>query len=109
MGKRAKKGQDSDDSIGSDFGECVAEYDVDSDGNPLDAPDFDEEQSTPAGEKGEKKSAEERRKEKKLSKLDKRIKQVTKANEKERKYKITDAKDIKNKHKRMEVALMKKM
>ena len=94
--------------------ECVDDYSVDSDGNikpDAGAPAIPRTGKVAAGSEREDKpalSADERRKQKALAKLDKRIKQVTKTHDKEKKIKV-EPKLIKNKHKRQEVALLKKM
>ena len=92
--------------------ECADEYSVDSDGNikpDQDAPKIPKSMlSDKKDDKAAGLSAEERRKKKRLEKLDKRIKTVTKKHDKEKKIKV-EPKLIKNKQKRQEVALMRKM
>ena len=102
----------SDSDISSDFGEMVEEYPMDEDGNPI-IPSDKGKAKTGGKTKGKvevkEKSLEERRKEKRLEKLDKKIKSVTKKHDKEKAIKIKNPTDIRNKQKRQEVALMKKM
>ena len=106
--KQQEIASDSGSDLGSDFGECVEEYSVDSDGNPKNAPPIDgmEDQQ---GEEKETKSLEDRRKDKRLAKLDKRIKATMKRHEKEKNVKMAQPSQIRNKQKRQEIALMKKM
>ena len=97
---------------GSMSAECVDEYSVDSDGDikdenaPRVATELGKEPKKPKADKTL--SVEEKRKKKILEKLDKKIKNTTKKHDKEKKIKI-EPKLIKNKQKRQEVALMKKL
>ena len=95
--------------------ECVDEYSVDSDGNIKPDQNAKKLPKVLSADTGKKKddstknlTPEERRKQKALEKLDKRIKSVTKKHDKEKKIKI-EPKLIKNKQKRQEVALMRKV
>ena len=98
--------EDDDGSLGSDFGEMVDEYEVDSDGNPLDAPKIGK--SKPAV-KVEKEDADNKRRRKTLEKLDKKIKALQKKHEKEGTVKMANPSEIKNKQKRQEIVLKKKL
>ena len=105
----------SSDGSGFSDAECMEEYSVDSDGNikpDQGAPNLngkaDFETRAPKGEEKPQLTTEEKRKAKALAKLDKRIKAVTKVHDKQKKIKI-EPKEIKNKHKRQEVALAGKM
>ena len=114
MSSSGSAGIDDFSDGGDDFSaECVDEYSVDSDGNikpGQGAPALPRTAAKIPGEDDDKPklSPEERRKEKALAKLDKRIKQVTKRHDKEKHIKV-EPKLIRNKQKRQEVALMKKM
>ena len=100
----------SDSDISSDFGEMVEEYQIDDEGNPI-IPDkkTKKKANTQAKAVPEEKTLEERRKEKRLAKLDKKIKSVTKKHDKEKEIKIKNPNDIRNKQKRQEIVLMKKV
>jgi len=105
---------DSGSDLGSDFGEMCEEFEVDSDGNPTNAPELSGAKSAKkklfdAEAKSEKLSLEEKRKAKNLDKLNKKIKSITKKHDKERKVTKEDPSEIKNKHKRQEVVLRKRM
>lgn len=109
-------GDDFSVASGSDFSaDCVDEYSVDSDGNIKPGQDVKQLPKSMAvsgttkssGDQPEL-SLDERRKKKRLEKLDKRIKNIQKKHDKEKKIQV-EPKLIKNKQKRQEVALMKKM
>lgn len=74
------------DDLDSDFGECVAEYDVDENGNPLNAKGNvtkgESVRDKPVESKPEE-DPEARKKRKRLEKLDKKIKGLAKKHEKE--------------------------
>ena len=92
--------------------ECVEEYSVDSDGDIKDPSKAPKVASSINQEKKSKEdknlTPEEKRKKKQLEKLDKKIRMVTKKHDKEKTIKV-DPKLVKNKQKRQEVALMKKL
>lgn len=102
--------QGSAGSFGSDFGECVAEYEVDDQGNPIGAKGKVL-SSLPAKQNKEEpeEDPEARKKRKRLEKLDKKIKALQKNHQKEGTVKMQTPADIKNKHKRQEIVLKKRM
>ena len=89
----------SDDDLGSDFGEMEAEYEVDEDGNPLNAKGkvTSEGETKVKGKKEESVDPETRKKQKRLEKLDKKIKALSKRHEKEGSVKMENPSEIKNK------------
>src|SRR6056300_262675 len=94
----------------SDFGEMCEEFSVDSEGNPTNAPALNGDSKRSARDDDEpKQSLEERRKQKRLDKLNKKIKALGKKHDKERKISKEQPSDIRNKHKRQEVVLRKRM
>ena len=95
--------------------QCVEEFEMDEAGNPI-IPEEKQVKAKALGGKDQKpkvidetKTVEERRKLKRLEKLDKKIKTVSKRHDKEKKITIENVNDIRNKQKRQEMALMKKM
>ena len=75
---------DSNDSLSSDFGQIEEEYDVDSDGNPLNAPKIGKSNNSIKSLKQEdKEDLDSKRKRKVLEKLDRKIKNLQKRHEKE--------------------------
>lgn len=102
----------SDSELDSDFADEMVEYDVDSDGNPIGAKQGvsrgDSVSNKPETPK-EPEDPEARKKKKRLEKLDSKIKSLTKKHEKEGGVKMQHPSDIKNKHKRQEIVLKKRM
>ena len=102
----------SSSDISSDFGEMVEEFPMDENDNPIlpkGAVRTDGKTGVSKEPKNPELTLEERRKQKRLEKLDKKIKSVTKKHDKEKSIKIQNPTDIRNKHKRQEVVLLKKM
>lgn len=92
-----------------------AEYEVDEDGNPINAPGVVSSSGIEVKSKSKSKSSEDavdpetRKKQKRLEKLDKKIKSLSKRHEKEGTVKMTNPAEIKNKQKRQEIVLKKRM
>lgn len=107
--------QFSGSDLGSDFGEMEAEYEVDDDGNPINAKGVVSSSGTEVKLKSKSKSTDDavdpetRKKQKRLEKLDKKIKSLSKRHEKEGTVKMTNPAEIKNKQKRQEIVLKKRM
>jgi ribosome production factor 1 len=97
--------------LGSDFGEQVCEYELDKHGNPIGAQGKVVESGDPKRKADERpdEDPEARKKRKRLEKLDRKIKGLAKDNLKKGKVVMTTPADIKNKQKRQEIVLKKKM
>lgn len=93
------------DDIDSDFGEDVVEYDVDENGNPINAKSKVTKgdpigKKLPQDKEVKDENPEARKKRKRLEKLDKKISTLGKKHEREGVVKMLHPSDIKNKHKR---------
>jgi len=101
----------SGDDLGSDFGEQVAEYEVDKHGNPIGAAGKVVESHDPKRKTDEPtdEDPEVRKKRKRLEKLDRKINGLKKDHVKKGKVVMGTPNDIKNKHKRQEIVVKKKM